>query len=208
MARFSPLILGCLLSLAFTGEAAAAPISIGGLTFSDEMGGFSILTATGSGTIDNPFVVVEEMDSLQDAVLVIRGLSPEFGNRIGTHHLTGFALKKEVINRTGSDWNLFTIELRKRLDLPSPYGDGLSFGQGSTIGRPFTSNIFATGDVIDEPYDSIVFRDGVVQSGKQVSFFFVITDTTPVSTFFLLQTPTRMVAGFPHAWQAALRPRP
>ena len=206
MARLSPLILGCLLWFAFTGKAAAAPISVGGLTFSDELGGFSILTATGSGTLDNPFVVVEELDSLQDAVLVIRGLAPDFGNRIGTQHLTGFALKKEVINRTGSDWNVFTIELRKRLDLPSPYGDGLSFGQGSPIGRPFTSSIFAASDVIDEPYDAIVFRDGVVQPGKRASLLFVITDTQPVSPFFLLQTPTRMVAGFPHAWQAAVRP--
>lgn len=203
MGRISPLILGWLLWLAFISKVAAAPISIGGLTFSDELGGFSILAATGSGTIDNPFVVIEELDSLQDAVLVIRGLAPNFGNRIGTQHLTGFALKKVVINRTGSDWNLFTIELRKHLDLPSSYGDGLSFGQGSPIGRPFTSNAFAASDVTDEPYDSILFRNGVVQSGKQSSFVFVITDTSPVSPFFLLQTPTRMVAGFPHAWQAA-----
>ena len=116
----------------------------------------------------------------------------------------GFALKKEVINSTGSDWNLFTIELRKRLDVPSPYGDGLSFGQGSPIGRPFTSSTFAACDVTDEPYDSIVFRNGVEESGKQSSFLFVITDTSPVSPFFLLQTPTRVVAGLPHAWQAAV----
>jgi hypothetical protein len=208
MARVRLLILGCVLWFAFISESTAAPISVGGLTFSDELGGFSLLTATGSGTIDNPFVVVEEMDNLQDAVLVIRGLAPNFGNRIGTQHLTGFALKKEVINRTGSDWNLFTIELRKRLDLPSSYGDGLSFGQGSPIGRPFTSNTFAASDVTDEPYDSIVFHDGVMQSGKQSSFLFVITDTSPVSSFFLLQTPTRMVADLPHAWQAAVRAGP
>ena len=206
MARFSSLILGCLLWLAFIGKAAAAPISVGGITFSDELGGFSILRATGSGTLDNPFVVVEEMDSLQDAILVIRGLTSGFGNRIGTQHLTGFALKKEVINRTGSDWNVFTIELRKRVDLPSSYGDGLAFGQGSSIGRPFTSDIFAASDIIDEPYDAVVFRNGVVPSGKQASLLFVITDTQPVSPFFLLQTPTRVVAGLPHLHQVALVP--
>jgi hypothetical protein len=204
MARCSLRVASWLLWLAVSSHAAgAAPVSVGGLIFSDELGGFSILSATGSGTIDDPFVVVEEIDSLQDAVLVIRGLAPDFGNRIGTQHLTGFALKKEVINRTGSDWNLFTIELRKRLDLPSSYGDGLSFGQGSPIGRPFTSSTFAASDIIDEPYDAVVFRNGVLQSGKQSSFLFVITDTSPVSPFFLLQTPTRMVAGLPDPRQAA-----
>jgi hypothetical protein len=167
MARLPPLILGCLLWFALINTAAAAPMSIGGLTFSDELGGFSILTATGSGTIDNPFVVVEEMDSLQDTVLVIRGLAPDFGNRIGTQHLTGFALKKEVINSTGCDWNLFTIELRKRLDVPSPYGDGLSSGQGSPIGRPFTSSTFAACDVTDEPY----VNQGCLASGSCSSIF-------------------------------------
>jgi len=205
MARCLSPVLGWVLWLALGGVAAANPISVGGLTFSDELGGFSILAASGSGTLRDPFVVVEELYGLQDAVLVIRGLEPSFGNRIGTQHLTGFALTKIVINRTGDDWNLFQVELRKQLDTPSPYGDGLSFGQGSSIGRPFASDTFAANDVTDEPYDAIVFRNGTVRVGERASLRFVITDTAPVSPFFLLQEPTKTVAGAPHIGDLAFR---
>ena len=192
-------VLGLASALAFAeAEAAvAAPISAGGLTFSDELGGFSILGVSGTGTLSDPFVVIEELHSSDDAVLVIRGLAAGFGNRIGTQHLTGFALEKIVINRSGSDWNLFQIELRKQRDIPSSYGDGLSFGQGSAIGRPFASDTFATNVITDEPYDAITFRDGTARANERASFHFVITDTSPVSPFFLIQEPTRVVAAVP-----------
>src|SRR5215831_10795679 len=84
-------VLGLVSALAFAEAAVGAPISAGGLTFSDELGGFSILGVTGTGTLSDPFVVIEELHSSDDAVLVIRGLAAGFGNRIGTQHLTGFA---------------------------------------------------------------------------------------------------------------------
>jgi hypothetical protein len=199
MIRWLWRLLGGLSALAFAGGAAAGPMSAGGLTFSDELGGFTILGVSGSGSLADPFVVVEELHSSEDAILVIRGLAASFGNKIGTQHLTGFALDKIVVNRSGNDWNLFQVELRKQMDTPSPYDDGLSFGQGSTIGRPFGSDTFATNAVTDEPYDSVTFRDGTVRAGERVSFHFVITDTSPVSPFFLLQEPTRIVASLPVA---------
>jgi hypothetical protein len=191
-------LLACALALAtHGGGAAAAPLSTAGITFSDELGGFVVVSAAGSGTLTDPFVVVEEITGPQEPVLVIRGLSPLFGNRVGSHHLTGFALKKIVVNKTEDDWNLFEMELRETLAHQSPYGDGLSFGQGSPVGHPFASDKFPTVNETDEPSDSVAFRDGTVRPGEAVSFNVIITDTSPVSPFLLLQQPTRIVASAP-----------
>jgi hypothetical protein len=188
------LLVCTLAAAAHSGSAAAASLSSSGITFSDELGGFKIVSAAGSGTLADPFVVVEEITGPQEPVLVIRGLSAAFGNRIGSHHLTGFALTKIVVNKTDDDWNLFEMELRETLDHQSPYGDGLSFGQGSAVGHPFTSDKFPTVNETDEPSDSVAFRDATVHPGESVSFNLVITDTSPVSPFLLLQQPTRIVA--------------
>lgn len=191
-------LFACALAMATpSGGAAATSLSTSGIAFSDELGGFSIVSAAGSGTLADPFVVVEEITGPQEPVLVIRGLSPAFGNRVGSHHLTGFALTKIVVNKTDDDWNLFEMELRETLAHQSPYGDGLSFGQGSTVGHPFASSKFPTVNETDEPSDSVAFRDGTVHPGEAVSFSLIITDTSPVSPFLLLQQPTRIVAGVP-----------
>lgn len=197
-ARICLCLLACAIALAtHSGRAAAAPQTSGGFTFSDELGGFTVLSASGTGTLADPFVVVEAITGPQEPVLVIRGNSPLFGNRIGSHHLTGFALRKIVINKTEDDWNLFEMELRETLQHSSPYGDGLSFGQGSPIGHPFSSDKFPTVNETDEPTDSVSFRDGTVHPGESVTFTMVITDTSPVSPFLLLQQPTRIVAAVP-----------
>ena len=197
-ARLPLSLIACVLATAaLSGSAAAAPQSASGITFSDELGGFTVISASGSGTLADPFVVVEEIIGPQEPVLVIRGNSPLFGNRIGSHHLTGFALKKIVINKTEDDWNLFEMELRETLQHSSPYGDGLSFGQGSPAGHPFGSDKFPTVNETDEPTDSVSFRDGTVHPGESATFNLVITDTSPVSPFLLLQQPTRIVAGVP-----------
>ena len=180
-----------------SGGAAAASYSSVGISFSDELGGFTIVSASGSGTLADPFVIVEEITGPQEPVLVIRGLSALFGNRVGSHHLTGFALKKIVVNKTNDNWNLFEMELRETLQHSSPYGDGLSFGQGSPIGHPFSSDKFPTVNETDEPTDSVSYRDGTVHPGESVTFTMVITDTSPVSPFLLLQQPTRIVASAP-----------
>src|SRR5262249_9414333 len=173
--------------LSFVPGAAAQPVSIESLTFSDELGGFTILGASGRGSIADPFVVVEKITGPEDAVLIIRGLSPALGNRIGSQHLVGFAMRKIVVNGTDSEWHLFDIELRQTLAHPSTYDDGLSFGQGSDIGRPFTSSAFAASVITDEPYDGVTFRDGAVKPGEQAAFNFVVTHTSPVSPIYLLQ---------------------
>jgi hypothetical protein len=187
-----------LIALALSSSSSVAePLSSSGITFSDELGGFTIQAVSGSGSLADPFVVVEKITGPQEAVLVIRGLSAGFGNRVGSHHLTGFALKKVVINGTSDDWKLFEMELRETLAHQSPYEDGLSFGQDSKVGRPFTSSAFAANQEIDEPRDFLAFRDGNVRPGEAVFFNLIVTDTSPVSPFLLLQQPTRVVAEAP-----------
>jgi len=200
-------VAAVLLVLGLDGDAAvAASLTSSGITFSDELGGFRIVSVAGSGSLDDPFVVVEEITGPQEAVLLISGFSPVFGNRVGTHHLTGFALKKIVINRTAEVWNLFEMELRETLEHQSPYGDGLSFGQASAVGRPFTSSGFGINRETEEPYDSVVFRDGTVRPGESVSFSLIVTDTSPISPFLLLQQPTHIVAAVPGFRTARLSP--
>lgn len=169
------------------GPAVAGELVLGGLTFSDELGGVELHAGWGSGTLDDPFVLVEAITGRGPAVLVVRGLSPRFGNRIRSQHATGFALIKIVHNRTRTPWSLFEIELREHLERPSPYGDGLSFGQGTTAGRPFRADRFAAVDEIFEPYDAVIFSGGMVAPGESVRVELVVTDTTPHDVFYLLQ---------------------
>jgi hypothetical protein len=165
----------------------AAPLTLEGLTFSDELGGIHLEQGWGTGSLDDPFVLVEEITGDGPAVLVVRGMTHRFGNRIRSHHDVGFALTKIVRNRTDEPWSMFTLELREFVDYPSPFGDGLSFGQASDVGRPFFADRFAENVETREPYDGVAFYGGVVEPGETVMLSLVITDTTPRWDFFLLQ---------------------
>jgi hypothetical protein len=166
----------------------AEPVSLQGLTFSDELGGLTIVEARGRGSLDDPFVLVEDITADGPAILTIRGMTHRFGNRVRSHHEIGFALTKVVRNRTRQPWSLFNLELREFLDYASPFGDGLSFGQASDAGRPFRSEPFRELLETDEPFDGVQFSDGVVAPGATATVSIVITDTTPRWEFFLLQT--------------------
>ncbi len=174
-------------------RAAAAPITVQGITFSDEEGDFTILKVTGTGTLADPFVVVEDVTG-DTPVLVIRGMNVGFGNRIGSQHVIGFAIAKVAINHTSSSWTEYRMELRTTPTDPSPYGDGLSFAQGYVGGPPASSNGFHHARVIDEPFDSIDFTEGTVKPGEAVSFDFMITDMTPKPEVFLLQQPVKPIS--------------
>jgi hypothetical protein len=45
----------------YAADAPAAEWRTGGLTFSDELGGFRLLSASGVSTVENPIVIVEEI---------------------------------------------------------------------------------------------------------------------------------------------------
>jgi hypothetical protein len=183
-----------LLALLMPAWGAAEPLHINGITFSDELGGFRITGASGSGTIDDPFIVHEEITSAEDAVLVIKDIEADFGNRVGTHHAFAFVLTKVVTNRTPRAWTRFALEVREVLGAYSPYGDGLSFGQASTVGRPFMSSGFGGNTEIEEPYDSLEFSNGRIEPGASVTMTFVISDASPEKMFFLLQQPGQVMA--------------
>ena len=57
-------LIATLLCLGLTVSASPAPaeeFTAGGLRFSDELGGFRLISVTGSGTASDPIVVVEEI---------------------------------------------------------------------------------------------------------------------------------------------------
>ncbi|MFP6741443.1 MAG: hypothetical protein VCD33_07440 [Alphaproteobacteria bacterium] len=166
-------------------------MTTGGLTFSDAYGGFRIAAVSGTGTLADPFIVVEEITGPTSAVLIIEGLSPEFGNRVGTLHHTGFALRKIVHNSTPFIWSFMEFELQQEFGVSSDYLDGLSFGQGSTTGKPFSSDQFNEFLERDEPIDSIFFDGGYLRPGESAVFNIIITDTTPIPRFYLVQQPNR-----------------
>jgi hypothetical protein len=169
------------------GGAGAEPITLDGLTFSDELGGVRLEQGWGTGSLADPFVLVEEITGDGPAILIVRGMTHRFGNRVGSHHDVGFALTKTVRNGTGQPWSLFTLELREFFDRESPFGDGLSFGQATAAGRPFRSDRFAETLETTEPFDGVQFFTGLVAPGESVTVSVVITDTTPRWEFYLLQ---------------------
>lgn len=187
-----------LICLATASPAAGESITVKGLTFTDELGGFRLLAAWGSGSLEDPITVVEEITSTKGAVLMIRGVGPNTGNAIPTNHPAGFALRKIVTNATNQTWTFFDIELQKLLGTPSDIYDGLSFGQDAQAGRPFTSNRFAQSVSQDEPRDHVTFFDGVVEPGETVSMDFIVTATGHVTELMLLQKPNRPVASIDH----------
>jgi hypothetical protein len=180
-------LAACLAALALQCESLRAePLTSEGITFSDELGGFVIRSLSGSGRLDDPFVVVEEVTGDGETFLVVRGLERGFGNRVETQHATGFALHKVVINSTGQNWITYEIELRETRSASSPYEDGLSFGQAAE--RPQeTSDRFSAVASVDEPYDGLSFRSGLAEPGSAATFTMIVTDETPQSSFLIVQ---------------------
>ncbi len=188
------LIAACGAISLVVGPGAAQPMTTGGITFSDAGGGFTIVAVSGSGSNDDPFIVVEEITGPSAAVLIIEGLSSAFGHKVGTRHPSGLALRKIIHNRTPFIWTCLDFELQQVLGASSDYLDGLSFGQGSSAGRPFTSTRFGKTNELTEPLDAITYLDGVLRPGESGVFDIVITDTTPIDRFYLVQRPSRPIA--------------
>ena len=135
--------------------------------------------------------MVEEITGPTAAILVIRGMTPEFGNRAGTLHPNGFILRKIITNRTRFIWNIVDFELQQVIGVSSDTLDGLSFGQGAQANRPFKSNKFDSTSEVKEPLDFVTFHNGALRPGETATFDIVITDTTPVAAFYLVQRPNR-----------------
>jgi hypothetical protein len=188
--------------------ALAVEITQEGLTFSDEIGGFTLKSVTGKGTLDDPYVVVEEVTGPREAVLTISGLK-QVGNRIGSHHIAGIAMTKIAINRSKDTWLNYQLELREVVTRHSPYEDGLSFAQNTVIAGAFTASSFPTMQRLDEPQDTLGFSGKSVSPGERAEFNFLITDMSPIGKFYLFQQPMQPVsdaAPQPRAVQQAAIP--
>ena len=184
-----------LILMAVAAPAGAEPVTLNGITFSDELGGFTIVAGSGSGAPDDPFVIVERITANQPAVLTIRGLTSSFGNPVRTNHYVGFALTKVVVNATGRAWRSFGVELETRLGEHSTYLDGLSFGQEPRAARTISADRYRNTEVIDEPSDGVRFTRGTVRPGEQVVIRLVVTDNTPRPVFYLAQLRPEPMAG-------------
>lgn len=190
----SKIFLAVLATVAVSVEAAGASWTVDGVVFTEASSNVQLLDLTGSGTLGDPFVLVEAITGAGDAVVAIDVSSIEFGSRVATFHRVGFALVKVVINRTKDTWRFFNIELEPTLGSGSDYYDGLSFGQEAKVNRPFRSDRFASVEDIIEPRDVVRFREGEVRPGEQATFRLAVTHTGPTPKFYLVQHMRRPVS--------------
>ncbi|MBA8876668.1 hypothetical protein [Phyllobacterium myrsinacearum] len=161
----------------------------GKYSFSDELGGFSIRSVSGTGTVSDPIVITEELDAVAPVTLVIRSEKLEQLNPTTEDAGILFHLQIRTVNGSGHPWVEFGFELQETLGKPSDYNDGLSFYQPGDKTGMIHSNLFASYDDDFEPYDRMVFRDGKADPAANVSFDFPIGDFTPKRTFYLVQEP-------------------
>jgi hypothetical protein len=179
-------------SLAAPGNAAE--FFTGDYSFSDELGGFRLVSASGSGASSDPVVLVEELHGVGPVTLVIRRQNMQ---RIDPRPSQALTLVKQIVNRSNRIWASFEVELQEVLKEPSVYSDGLSFKQFSASPMDVESDSFTLNDRRFEPYDRITFQGGSVDPGETVSLRFTITDPTPVAEFYLLQDPNLVSVELP-----------
>jgi hypothetical protein len=192
-------LIGITASTAWTAE-----LSAGGYSFSDELGGFRLLSATGAGTPADPIVVVEEFAEAAPATLVIRRLAPRSDPRLPSYQ--PLTLEKVVVNRSRRVWAGFEVELQEVLKQPSEYGDGLSFNQYGAAPPDVASDAFGENERLFEPYDRIRFQSGHVDPETTARFRLTITDPTPIREFYLVQDPKLLSAGLPASPSLASTP--
>jgi hypothetical protein len=192
MRAFS-LVASVVCGLLWAGTAFGVEITREGMSFSDEGGGFTLKSVTGHGSLDDPYIVTEDVFGPREAVLVIRGMK-QAGNRIGTHHIAGIAVTKIVVNRSKDIWQNYQMELREVPTRHSPYEDGLSFAQNTVIAGAFTASSFPDLQRYDEPQDTLGFSGKSVPPGDSAQFTFLITDMSPVEKIYLFQQPLQPVS--------------
>ena len=177
------------------GSAAAEEISsnrwqAGAYSFSDELGGFRIVSVSGMGTKDDPIVIREEMNSASPVTMVIRTARPIRPFDYSGLYANGFLhIRIEMLNNSELPWIEFEFELQEHLGKASVYGDGLSFDQRRTDSGNIWSESFGRYSRAFEPYDRLLFREGKIDHLDSASFNFMVTDFTPRWEFFLVQDP-------------------
>jgi hypothetical protein len=187
--------LAFLASVAATSErAGAATWTVGGISFSDELGGARLVGASGTGTRDDPIILLEEITGAGPAVLVVRNdrtghlnLSPALG-------FLSLSVVTIIANRGPWAWSGFDLELRRTFDQPSLYTDGLSFDQPQAFARVAKADRFAQTLQNDEPFDRIRFDGGNVNPTEYLRLAFDIVDVNGAAAFYLVQRPIVLFA--------------
>jgi len=185
--------------VALAHDASADVLEAAGLTFSDELGGFRLVSISGTGTQDDPLIIVEDVLTPRPGAIVVRGQVKRSaqGDILVTPSFVSLAVVLVARNRSGQVWAGFDLELREALETPSTYTDGLSFDQIRSFGLPMDSDSFGVARRIAEPRDRVRFYGGFVDPGAVVQFVFYITDPTMAPEFYLLQEPRYLIAHAP-----------
>ena len=169
---------------------ARHPFEAGAYSFSDELGGFRIVAASGTGSRNDPFVIREEMTSATPVTMVIRTIRPIRPFDFSGLYANGFMhMRIETLNNSKLPWIEFEFELQEQLGKPSVFGDGLSFDQRRTDSENISSTSFLEFSRAYEPYDRLLFRGGTIDYLETASFGFLLSDFTPRWEFFLVQDP-------------------
>jgi hypothetical protein len=175
-----------------TGSIPAVPniAHAGAYSFSDELGGFRIVSAGGTGTSEDPIVVTQELTSATPVTMVIRAAAPVRPFEATGVYANGFIHMRIVtINNSGLPWVEFEFELQEQQGVPSVFGDGLSFDQRKSDTDNISSDSFARFSRAFEPFDRLRYEEGKVDPLETSAFSFFITDFTPRWTFYLVEDP-------------------
>lgn len=174
------------LSLISAGPADDGRWYSGEYSFSDELGGFRILSVKGSGTKADPIEISEELSSATPVTLVIRAAKPI---QLRTLPQGAFHVRVVILNKSGLAWIGFDFELQEIRGKPSDFDDGLSFGQTSPNPEFISSNRFDRFENRFESFDRLRFESGHADPLDRAEFGFFVTDVTPVPEFYLVQDP-------------------
>ena len=174
-----------------TGSIREAHLTYAGsYSFSDELGGFRIVSAGGIGTREDPIVIEQELFSSSPVTMIIRATRPIRPFEHPEFYATGFIhMRLNILNNSGHGWVEFELELQERENVPSVFGDGLSFDQRKTDTGNVYSDRFTTFDRDFEPYDRLLYRNGTVDPLATATIGFFITDYTPKRQFYLRADP-------------------
>ena len=163
---------------------AAGPYSV-----SDELGGFTITSVTGTGLREDPIVVTQEFTSSSPVTLVIRAIKLGLTYDDPREFATGtLRIRLETLNnsdRPGPSSNSSCRSARVR----RAFSDGLSFDQRRDDGQNISSDSFASFSREFRTLDRLRFTDGRIDPLKPVRSSSMITDFTPRPEFYLVQDP-------------------
>ncbi|TCR85839.1 hypothetical protein [Rhizobium sp. BK376] len=174
------------LSLISAGPADDGRWYAGDYSFSDELGGFRILSIKGSGTAIDPIEISEELYTVNPVTLVMRAAKPLESLKFPEG---AFHLRVVTRNKSGLGWIGFDFELQEIRGKPSDFYDGLSFDQMNPNPDFISSDRFAHFENHFESADMLRFDDGHVDPMDRAAFGFFITDLTPVPEFYLVEDP-------------------